>query len=304
MPFEKVLFQASDNLFGLYPEDCEFEDAKVVVMPVPYDSTTSYRAGTRGGPRAILEASRQIELYDLELKCEPVLEGIHVLPPLEPDMRGPQYTLANIEKATDEILKASKMPLMLGGEHSITAGVIKSFKNNFKGEFSVLQLDAHSDLRDSYEGSPFNHACVMRRVVEMVPAVQIGIRNTSAEEANFIEEKGLNNIIYASEMLDDSWQDRALSALRENVYLTIDLDAFDPSIMPAVGTPEPGGMLWYPTLDFLKRLVFEKNIIGFDVVELAPIPGDISSDFMAAKLIFKILAYWFTKQNQSKCTAA
>lgn len=299
MGLNSVHFKASYNFLGLAEEDSRYEDAKAVIIPVPYDSTTSYRAGTREGPSAILTASRQVELFDLDLQCEPLLAGVHTLPELEPDMQGPAATLENIENAVRAVVNDGKFPVMLGGEHSITTAPVKAIKEKYGDTLSVLQLDAHSDLRDSYENTPFNHASVMRRVYDLASLTQVGIRNTCRDEMEFIKASGHDGIIWASEMADGgmAWVDRVMKRLSKNVYITIDLDAFDPSIMPAVGTPEPGGMLWYQTLHLLNRVIDERNVVGFDVVELCPLPGHIASDFMAAKLIFKMLGRIFVKNG-------
>ncbi|GAB1354094.1 agmatinase [Erysipelotrichia bacterium] len=299
MGLDSVHFKASYSFLGLSEEDSSYEDARAVIIPVPYDSTTSYRAGTREGPAAIITASRQVELYDLDLQCEPLLAGVHTLPELEPDMQGPAATLTNIENAVRAVLADGKFPVMLGGEHSITTAPVKAIKEKYGESLSVLQLDAHSDLRDSYENTPFNHASVMRRVYDLAKLTQVGIRNTCRDEIEFIKKAGHDGIIWAHDMADGNmaWVDRVMQRLDKNVYITIDLDAFDPSIMPAVGTPEPGGMLWYQTLHLLNRVIDERNVVGFDVVELCPIPGNIASDFMAAKLVFKMLGRIFKKNG-------
>jgi agmatinase len=300
MTLESIHFRGGYNFLGLAEEDAGYEDAKAVIIPVPYDSTTSYRAGTREGPMAILMASRQVELFDLDLMCEPLLSGVHTFPELEPDMRGPGETLENIENAVKAVVADGKLPVILGGEHSITTAPVKAVKEKYGDSLSVLQLDAHSDLRDSYENTPYNHASVMRRVIDLAAITQVGIRNTCADEMKFIKETGHDGIFWAHDICnspDNSWIDKVLKRLSDNVYITIDLDAFDPSIMPAVGTPEPGGMLWYPTLELLSRVIEEKNVVGFDVVELCPIPGNIASDFFSAKLIFKMLGRIFKKNG-------
>lgn len=300
MSLDKVHFRGGFNFLGLSDEDARYEDAKAVIIPVPYDSTTSYRAGTREGPTAIIMASRQVELYDLDLGCEPLVKGIHTFSELEPDMQGPVATLANIENAVKAVVADGKFPVILGGEHSITTAPIRAIKEKYADTLSVLQLDAHSDLRDSYENTPYNHASVMRRVFDLAKLTQVGIRNTCKDEMDFIKASGHDGIFWASDVCnnnDDSWMDKVIERLSENVYITIDLDAFDPSVMPAVGTPEPGGMLWYQTIKLLSRVIDEKNVVGFDVVELCPIPGNITSDFFAAKLVFKILGRIFNKNG-------
>jgi agmatinase len=299
MSLDKVQFRGGYNFLGLAEEDSRYEDSKAVIIPVPYDSTTSYRAGTREGPLAILLASRQVELYDLDLGCEPLVSKVHTFPEIEPDMQGPQQTLANIEEAVKAVVTDNKLPVILGGEHSISTAPIKALKEKHGDSLSVLQLDAHSDLRDSYENTIFNHASVMRRAFDLAKLTQVGIRNTCKEEIEFIKQTGHDGIFWAEDICngDDSWIDKVLQRLSDKVYITIDLDAFDPSIMPAVGTPEPGGLLWYQSIKLLKRVIAEKDVVGFDVVELCPIPGNIAPDFMAAKLVFKILGHIFSKNN-------
>lgn len=298
MTFNEINFRGEFNFLGLASEDSTYEDAKAVVISVPYDSTTSYRAGTREGPAAIIAASRQVELFDLDLEVEPIVAGVHTLPELEADMRGPEHTLANMEKAVKAVVDAGKFPVILGGEHSISSVPVKVLKEKY-ADLSVLQLDAHSDLRDSYENTPYNHASVMRRVYDMAPITQVGIRNTSKDEFDFIKRTGHDGIFWASQIqgTDYKWMDKVLARLGHNVYITIDLDAFDSSIMPAVGTPEPGGMLWYETIELLARVIEEKNVVGFDVVELCPIHGNIAPDFLAAKLVFKMLGRIFKKNG-------
>lgn len=296
------LFRGGYNFLGLADEDCRYKESKAVIIPVPYDSTTSYRAGTREGPAAIINASRQVELYDIELQKEPVTDGLHTLPEIEPDMRGPEMTLQKIEKVVNTVISDGLFPVILGGEHSISTAPVKALKNKL-GTLSVLQIDAHADLRDEFENTPFNHACVMRRIWGLVENIaQVGIRNISAQEAKFIDDNNHKNIFWAhdiSDSLDDSWHESVINSLGENVYVTIDLDGFDPSIMPAVGTPEPGGLQWHNSIKLLNKVIEQKNVVGFDVVELCPLPGNIVSDFFAAKLVFKLLGKVFTKNGWS-----
>lgn len=264
-----------------------YAKAKVVVFPVPYDATTYYKPGTKEGPGAIIDASRHMELYDIESDRSLKDTDVFTLEELEPSKNSPKETLLRVEKVISRILADKKTPLMLGGEHSITAGAVWAFVEA-KKDFSVLQIDAHSDLRDVFEGTKFHHACVMRRVREKVSSVvQVGIRSMCAEEAEYIEKKKIKNIFFAPQLPIDE----ILSSLKKNVYLTFDIDALDPSIMPSTGTPEPGGLGWYETLELLEAVVKTKNIIGADLVELSPIPGLIFPDFLAAKLVYKIISY-------------
>jgi len=284
---EKFSYPALEpfNFMGL--DDQEYEKARVVVFPVPYSSTTSWKTSTNEGPRAIIEASRHIELYDLERKKDISKEGIFTLDLLEPSKNSPSETISRIKNVFDKLLDDKKFPIMLGGEHSITLGAVQSFKEKFS-DFSVLQIDAHSDLREEYEGTKYSHASVMKRIKDMgVPIVQVGIRAVSAEEAEYIEKENIKNIFYAPEIPIEEIN----GALKENVYITFDLDALDPSIMPSTGTPEPGGLGWYESLNLIKEIAKKKKIIGADIVELDPIPGLHSPDFLAAKLAYKIINY-------------
>jgi agmatinase len=276
------------NFPGVEPELTSFDKARVVVLPVPYDSTACYRSGARNGPHAIITASRQMELYDEELGYEPTRVGIHTLDELEPSMNSPEETIKRVEKAVDEIVENKKFPLMLGGEHSISLGAVRALSKTYKN-MSVLQLDAHTDLRDEFEGTKFGHTSVMRRISELCDAVQVGIRDMSLEEAEFVKKRK-SKVFYARDSLKPK---EVVSALKKDVYVTIDLDVFDPSEVPAVGTPQPGGMHWYDVLAILKEVASKRNVTGFDVVELCPIDGDISSDFLAARLAYKFLAYIF-----------
>lgn len=278
------------NFPGIEPELSSFERAKVVVLPVPYDSTTCYKGGSRDGPRAIIAASRQMELYDEELGYEPARVGIHTLDELEPSMNSPKETVERIEQAVSEIVENRKFPLMLGGEHSISLGAVRALAKKYKN-MSVLQLDAHSDLRDEFEGTKFGHTSVMRRISELCDTVQVGIRSMSKEEAEFAKRKKLK-LFHMKDSLKPKF---IVSSLKRDVYVTIDLDAFDPSEVPAVGTPEPGGLHWNEVLAILKEVASSRNVVGFDVVELCPIEGDISSDFLAARLAYKFLGYIFKR---------
>lgn len=278
------------------------------VLPVPYDLTASYMSGTRLGPKAIIEASAHMELYDEELGCEPYKAGIETLPQIEPTALGPGEMINKVRSAAKGIISSGKVPVILGGEHSITLGVVQALLKKYP-KLSVLQLDAHADMRDTYMDSPFNHACVARRISEICPIVQVGIRSLSIEEARFLRKakaavakggvKGMKggggvNTFYAEDLIGGGgavlW-DRAVSDLTEDVFITVDLDVFDPSIMPSTGTPEPGGLLWYDVLGFLKKVIAAKRVVGFDVVELCPIPGNIAPDFLTARLVYKIIGF-------------
>ncbi len=280
------------NFGELAPEFSSFEGSRVVILPVPYDATTSWQPGTRSGPKAIIEASTHLELFDEELQSEPYRVGIHALNPLEPSTSGPEETLQRVEQAFSFILDHEKFPVMLGGEHSITLGAVRALLKKHKA-LSVLQLDAHADLRDSFSSSKFNHACTAHRIHELgVSLVQIGVRGLSTEEANYLKDApDITTVLAIDIQRDSSGIEEALAKLKSPVYITIDLDVFDPSICPSVGTPEPGGLDWYTMLSILRKVSKTHEVLGFDVVELCPIPGLIAADFLAAKLVYKLIGY-------------
>lgn len=286
------------NFGGLPKEVLEKGPARYSVLPVPYDLTASYISGMRNGPKAIIEASTHMELYDEELKCEPYEAGIETLPPIEPTALGPEEMIKRVRRATAGILAEGKIPVLLGGEHSITLGMVEALLKKHP-RMSVLQLDAHADMRDMYQDTPFNHACVARRIAELCPIVQVGIRSLSAEEAEFLNseakagKKAGTNIKthYMSEVTAGISWDKVVKELTDEVCVTVDLDVFDPSIMPATGTPEPGGLLWHDALTLLRKAITKKRVVGFDVVELCPLPGVVAPDFLAAKLVYKMMGY-------------
>ena len=285
------------NFLGIPSEFSEFEKSEFVILPVPYEQTTTYQAGTKHAPQAIIKASHEVETFDEELKFEPYQAGICTLNLMEISSVGPSAMLERIHQTTKQLIGAGKKTVMLGGEHTISIGAVKALKEKYP-HLSVLQMDAHADLRDSYQENKFSHACVMRRIAEICPFAGVGVRNLSAEEHAFVEENKLT-LFYSQEMKDNRrWKEQVMEQLGSDVYLTLDLDVLDPSIMPAVGTPEPGGLLWYETLDFLKELVQKRNLVGFDVVELCPIPGMVAPDFLAAKLIYKIIGYMVSKEQK------
>jgi len=267
------------------PQYTDFETSKVVVLPVPYDSTTDWRSGSREGPKTIIDASQYLELYDHELDRDIYLVGIHTLPELQPSMRGPEETVTRVHKVASDLVQKEKFVVMLGGEHSLTVGMVRAFKERFD-RLSVLQLDAHADLRDEYEDSKYSHACVMRRVLECCPIVQVGIRSMSEEEHRFLTQNQLRPFFAQGLPLDEN---EIISALSDDVYITIDLDVLDPSIMSAVSTPEPGGMSWHEILRVLGRVAEQRRIVGFDLVELCPREGPSSCAFLAAKLAYKLI---------------
>jgi len=272
-----------------------YDQAEVVILPVPYEKTTTYGKGTGKGPQAILDASPNLEFYDEELNIVPLEEiGIATLPLLKTDSP-PEVMVEEVAEAVSRIVEAEKIPLILGGEHSITIGAFHAI-SKFYDDLSVVQFDAHADLREFYDGSPFNHACVMRRIYTDAHICQIGIRAIDKEEAELIHQKKID-VFFAKDIAGKKdWQEKALSCLKDNVYLTFDVDAFDPSVIPATGTPEPGGLGWYEVLSFLKKLIAQKNIVGMDVVELSPMPDNRAPDFTVAKLIYKMIGYISNKK--------
>ncbi len=264
------------------------EQAAVVVLPAPYEATVSWRGGTRLGPQAIIGASRNMELFEEETGTEPHLAGIATLE--EPELpTDPEAALAVLEPACSHWLSAGKLLVTLGGEHTVSLAPIRAAARLGR-PFSVLALDAHADLRDSYLGSRFSHACTMRRALELAPVVPVGVRSFCAEEAEFMRAQGISPFL-ARDVVGRDIAPALIERLLPRVYITIDLDAFDPGIMPAVGTPEPGGLDWYATLALLRAVAARREVIGFDVVELSPLPGQPASDFAAARLIYKLAAY-------------
>jgi agmatinase len=275
------------NFGGLEDEFSALASSKAVVLPVPYDFTTTYQGGTRSGPRAILAASQNMELYDEEIGAI-YRSGIHTLPEVEAAAEGPEAMVDRVERAVGWILAQGKLPVMLGGEHSITAGAVRACHRQYP-KVSVLQIDAHGDMRDTYHGTSCSHACVMRRVRELVPAASVGIRSLSEEEAEYLEHHPAPIwSVRQFRALQGRWEP-ILSALTEDVFITVDLDGLDPAYVPATGTPEPGGLDWYELVDLLRAVSERSRIVGFDVVELAPIPGQVASDFLAARLVYRMI---------------
>lgn len=278
------------NYLGIPEEYTDFGKSRFVILPIPYEATSSYKTGTKEGPQALINASKQVEFYDEELKTEPYREGICTLNELEPDVSNPQKMVEKIYSTAKSLVDKKRTLIGLGGEHTISIGLVKAHKEKYRN-LSVLQLDAHADLRESYQDSKYSHACVMKRINEFCDYVGVGIRNISKEEITFAKKEKIK-IFYVRDIKDDpEFVDEILALLSENVYITFDLDFLDPSIMPAVGTPEPGGLGWYETLDFLKKVIQNKNVVGFDLVELSPLSGIIAPDFLAAKLLYKIIGY-------------
>jgi len=293
-----------DNFLGIEPELSKYETSRVVVLPAAYEHTTSYGRGTKEGPREILKASHFVEFYDEELSRELHRRiGIATLSPLSFAKQVDGAAVDHVYKSVAPLLADGKFVLTLGGEHTVSIGSVAAHAEQFPG-ISILHLDAHSDLRPSYEGNAFSHASAMARICEFVDprrVVQVGVRAQAVEEAEFIKEHGVNTF-YAHELRGGKytrflrgWDEAVIEKLGDTVYITFDLDAFDPSIMPSTGTPEPGGLLWDETMRLLRKVGTRKKIIGADVVELAPIPGFHAPNLLAAKLVYKILNYAFPR---------
>jgi agmatinase len=280
---------------GTTPTTTDFEHARVAILPIPLDRTTSYVAGTRNGPHEILVASSHMELWDEETQTDVHSIGIFTLPEMEFPFATMDEVVNEIRRVAAELVTRDKFPFILGGEHSITPAVVGAVAAKYPG-LSVLQLDAHADLRESFMGTPHNHACAMRRTLEYARATQVGIRSMSSEEAAAAPTLP-TTIFYDFNMREQAdWIDRVVDSLSEHVYITIDVDGFDPAIMPATGTPEPGGLSWYEALTLLRRVIERRTVVGCDLVELSPMPGNVAPNFLCAKLIYKILSYRFGRE--------
>ena len=277
------------NFGGLPPEHAQPRDSKIFIVPVPYDQTSTWMKGANEGPGAIIEASGNMELYDIETDSEVYRNGIFTDDPVDAGP-APADMVEAVETRVRGHLAAGKFTVVLGGEHSVSVGTVQAHARAYPG-MTVLQLDAHADLRDRYEGSKYNHACVMARVRELCPIVQVGIRSMDACERPALD----TGRVFLAEQIHDSvgWIDQVVAELAETVYITIDLDVFDPSIMPSTGTPEPGGLRWYDVLALMKTVCRRRTVVGFDVVEMCPVQGNWAPQFLAAKLIYKILSYRF-----------
>ncbi len=282
------------SFLGLSAAEFTLENARAVLIPVPYDGTTTYRAGTREGPRAILAASKELEPYDEETETEAFRCGIATLEELPVIVTSPREMVDSVCEVGDAVLTTGKLPVLLGGEHLMSLGMIRAVARHYD-DFCILHLDAHSDLRTEYQGSAYSNACIMRCALEYAPIVQVGIRSTTIEEHRFIRDRKIP-CFFAHELhRDPGLFERIVEHLGPRVYVSVDLDVFDPSVMPAVGTPEPGGLSWYQVTDLLRAVVKEREVIGLDFMELNPVPQLIAPDFLAARLIYKTLSYVFHK---------
>lgn len=280
------------NFLGLQPEYSAFDKSRVVILPVPYESTTSYQAGTRDAPHEIIWASRNVELYDEEIGKETYRVGIHTLDEMIPVLGNADAMMERIYHASRQIVQQGKFQVTLGGEHSITSPIVKAHLEKYP-RMAVLQIDAHADLRDSYEGSRHSHASALRRVVELCPVVHVGIRNISTEEVQALPSLK-SKIFFMKDIEKDSeWIHKVVDQLPEEVYYTIDVDGLDSAVMPSTGTPEPGGLTWKDLMDLSRELTSRRKVVGFDVVELCPQGGVKAPVFACAKLVYKLLGQIF-----------
>jgi len=298
LPFEYE-HMAVGEFGGTTPTMVGFDEARVVILPIPFDRTTSYVPGTRTGPHEILVASSHMELWDEETQTDVHSIGICTLPEIEFPFATMEEVVAELRRVAGELVKRGKFPIFLGGEHSITPPIVAAVAEQHKN-LSVLQIDAHADLRRDYMGTPHSHACAMRRTLEFARTTQVGIRSLSTEEAADIPS--LNTTIFYDYNMrqDPKWMDRVVDSLDKNVYITIDVDGFDPAIMPATGTPEPGGLSWYEGLSLLRKVIEQRNVVAWDIVELSPMGGNVAPNFLCAKLIYKMLAYRFRNETKNR----
>jgi len=282
------------NFAGVADEFCSFDYAAVLLQSVPYDGTSTWIKGADRGFSAFLDALENMELYDIETGTEVYRKGVHILPQLKEDA-SPEAMFNEVYFKTKELLETGKYLTFFGGEHSISVGVIKAFYEKYDN-LTVLQLDAHADLRPSYHGSSYNHACALYDASVNTNLIQVGVRSMDIEE---VEHMDKSKTFFAENMYGTSdWMDQSIALMTDDVYLTIDLDAFDPGILPATGTPEPGGIDWNTMIRYLRKVFEQKNVVGFDIVELAPIEGNKASEFLVAKLYYKLLSYKFLNHGK------
>ena len=277
---------------GISESLADYKFAEILLQPIPYDGISTWIKGADKGFDAFIEASENMELYDIETDSEVYKKGIHILDEIS-ENSSPEKAFKAVYQKTKELLKSNKYLTFFGGEHSISIGIIKAFYEKYNN-LTVVQLDAHADLRASYLDSPFNHACALYDASKNTNLIQIGIRSMDISEK---ENMDFSNVFFAEEMYqNNSWMEKSISKMTNDVYITLDLDVFDPSIMPSTGTPEPGGMLWNEIIIFLNKLFTKKNVVGFDIVELAPIENIVAPNYLVAKLYYKMLSYKFKDQ--------
>jgi agmatinase len=278
---------------GIPEEYARLESSKIVLIPVPYDGTSTWQKGADKGPEAFLKASENMELYDIETNSEVYKEGVYLTNPIT-ENTSPEAMVESVHQITKEYINKNKFVTLFGGEHSISIGSIRAF-NECYSNLTVLHIDAHADLRKEYEGSSCNHACAVYEASQNTNLVQVGIRSMDISETRVMNK---DKVFFAHQMAtNEYWMEDVIDLLTDTVFITFDLDAFDSSILPSTGTPEPGGLFWYETLEFLQKVFDTKNVVGFDIVELCPNETEKSSDFLAAKLYYKMLSYKFSSQE-------
>ena len=288
----------SKKTFGGIPEEFgQLAKAKIVLIPVTYDGTSTYQKGADKGPEAFLDAAENMELYDIETHSEVYREGIFLANTIT-ESSSPEAVFKAVYNTTKEYIAKNKFVTLFGGEHSISIGAIKAHYEHYDN-LTIVQIDAHADLRKEYMGTPYNHACALYDASQNADnLIQIGIRSMDKSEKTVMD---LDKVFFAHEMLlNEDWMEDAIDLMTDNVYITFDLDALDPSIFPATGTPEPGGLMWYETLDFIQKIMQQRNVVGFDLVELCPIEGTKVSEFLAAKLYYKMLSYKFSNSESDE----
>jgi agmatinase len=290
MTQKKELFASPRNFLGIEPSFSNELNSRVVILPIPYDGTEEWHSGSRFGPREIIDASEYLEYYDLELDRETYRCGIFTAPFLQPDAGGPKKTVDSIFKTSRPWVKKSKFVLSIGGEHTVSLGTVQAYREQYD-DLNVIQLDAHADLRDYYNGSKYGQATVMRRISEIAPVFEIGVRSISSEEKRFIDKNNIPVLYNDHYLAKPALLDQILDRITGHVYLTVDMDVFDPSLVPAVGTPEPGGLGWQAILDIIKSIAAKLPVVGADIVELSPAQGSSASAYTAAKLAYKIIGY-------------
>jgi agmatinase len=287
----------TDNTFAGIPEEfARLDRSKIVLIPIPYDGTSTWQKGADKGYNAFLRASENMELYDIETDTEVYKQGIYTAEPIT-ENTSPEAMVEAVHETVKKYINRNKFVTIFGGEHSISIGTIRAFNESFTN-LTVLHIDAHADLRKTYEGSSCNHACAVYEANENTNLIQVGIRSMDKSEKNVMNSE---KVFFAHDMVaNDYWMDEAIDLMTDTVFITFDLDALDPSIMPSTGTPEPGGLLWYETLDFLRMVFKRKNVVGFDIVELCPNEHNKAPDFLAAKLYYKMLSYKFSSNDDTE----
>jgi agmatinase len=284
---------------GALPTRATFESSSVVILPCPVDRTTSYVGGTRNGPHEILQASSHMELWDEEMNADVHGVGIYTLPEMELPFGEMTPLIEEIERVAYEVIARDKFLVTLGGEHSITPPLVSAAARKYTN-LSVLQIDAHADMRDAYMGTPHNHACAMRRSAQHAKITQVGIRSLSTEEAEVLPKLKTTVFFDATMREDPNWMDAVVESLGEHVYVTIDVDGMDPAIMPSTGTPEPGGLSWPEMTRLMRKTAERRTIVSADIVELSPIPGMVAPNFLCAKLLYKLLTYRFVSDPRAR----